>query len=424
MSGKEKPPTPTKPDAFRSQPCTPQNQIKRPCLDMSPATPEITLNSISAILRTELKPLSDNIVTLQNQVIELQTQVNSITDLNKRTDEIETHNAFLETELSHCKEEINELKEKNLSLETNSRRDNLRFINVSFDNNKTNCENAVCDLLQNVGIALLGADIVRAHLTGSPNQKTRTILVRFHHNKIRQMVFSKRKALKQKTGVIISEDFPLEIVQRRKVLFPILNEALQKMEKYKPRLIYDILYLAGKKYTASNLDSLPEELKPVNICTKENDGTIAFFNAGSPMSNFNPAKFQLNNVNYTSSEQCYFHQMCLHFGQNIKANEIMSTTNPAKAKALGEQVKSQNKDKWMEVCDNYMQLAVKAKFTQSSHHKSYLIATGLDNIVEASKDTYWGIGVALKDKKLWSKKEWLGQNRLGEILQTVRAELF
>ena len=54
----------------------------------------------------------------------------------------------------------------------------------------------------------------------------------------------------------------------------------------------------------------------------------------------------------------------------------------------------------------------------------FLIATGDTIIVEASKyDKEYGIELSLGDKKLWDRKQWKGNNLMGQALMKVRSEL-
>ena len=70
-----------------------------------------------------------------------------------------------------------------------------------------------------------------------------------------------------------------------------------------------------------------------------------------------------------------------------------------------------------------MKAALQAKFSLSESHKTYLIETGNDTLAEASRDSYWGIGLSLRDKQLWSRDKWSGENKLGILLEEVRHEL-
>ena len=51
------------------------------------------------------------------------------------------------------------------------------------------------------------------------------------------------------------------------------------------------------------------------------------------------------------------------------------------------------------------------------------MATGTTTIVEANKNSYFGIGLGLWDKQDWDMKKHKGQNVLGQELMALRDEL-
>lgn len=69
-----------------------------------------------------------------------------------------------------------------------------------------------------------------------------------------------------------------------------------------------------------------------------------------------------------------------------------------------------------------MKNIIHAKFSQNSHLRDLLFATGTKALIEATTDSYWG-AAALLGSKLLKNGKWTGLNVLGEVMGEVREEL-
>ncbi len=66
----------------------------------------------------------------------------------------------------------------------------------------------------------------------------------------------------------------------------------------------------------------------------------------------------------------------------------------------------------------------RAKYQQNPTLLAALLATSGTTLVEASPfDRVWGIGLGVNNPKALDRKNWRGQNLLGQILTTLRDEL-
>ena len=61
--------------------------------------------------------------------------------------------------------------------------------------------------------------------------------------------------------------------------------------------------ICGRKFTLNNLEQIPDQLNAFKCTSKSDDDTIGFFGAINPLSNFHPAPFSIDGVDYISSEQ-------------------------------------------------------------------------------------------------------------------------
>ena len=143
-------------------------------------------------------------------------------------------------------------------------------------------------------------------------------------------VWDKRKTLKDNfdgNRMILTEDFPMEWQDRRKMLWPIVKRA-REMKKpdgnfYRAFLRKDHLMLENRAYKVENVADLPIALQPATIYTPMNDEMVLFFTKNSPLSNHHRAGFTLGGVTYSCSEQYIMRQKCILAGDTQTADKVM-----------------------------------------------------------------------------------------------------
>src|SRR5262249_41436670 len=92
---------------------------------------------------------------------------------------------------------------------------------------------------------------------------------------------------------------------------------------------------------------------------------------------------------------------------------IRKAEKPVIAKSLAEKNKVAIRPDWDAIKDEVMERAVRRKFDLHEELRTLLLATGDEPIAEsAPHDYYWGVG-----------REGTGQNKLGKILERIRADL-
>jgi ribA/ribD-fused uncharacterized protein len=149
-----------------------------------------------------------------------------------------------------------------------------------------------------------------------------------------------------------------------------------------------------------------------------------FFQNSSPFSQFHPAKFTVNDIEYSCAEQYMMHQKAVLFHDPEIAAEILQATEPKVIKALGRKVRNFNQDVWEQNCRKIVHDGNYAKFSQNESLRSALFATEGTTLVEASPfDTIWGVGLSDSDPAIRDRQTWKGENRLGQILTEVRDRL-
>jgi ribA/ribD-fused uncharacterized protein len=104
------------------------------------------------------------------------------------------------------------------------------------------------------------------------------------------------------------------------------------------------------------------------------------------------------------------------------ADQILTSTNPAAVKKLGQSVQNFDEEQWKAHRKEIVLQGNLLKFTQNPDLKALLLATGDKILAEASPfDKVWGIGKKEADA-LANKDQW-GLNLLGVVLTEVRERL-
>lgn len=127
-------------------------------------------------------------------------------------------------------------------------------------------------------------------------------------------------------------------------------------------------------------------------------------------SNFSGHGVELDGAWWPTTEHYFQAQKFEDVAYQEKIRQAYSAKQAAE---LGRSRKVPLRPDWEQVKDDVMRQAVLKKFQTHKELRSLLLSTGEEEIVEnAPGDYYWGCG-----------KDGTGLNRLGKILQEVRAEL-
>jgi ribA/ribD-fused uncharacterized protein len=94
--------------------------------------------------------------------------------------------------------------------------------------------------------------------------------------------------------------------------------------------------------------------------------------------------------------------------------KIRQAAKPIIAKSLADKYRDDIRPDWDAVKDDVMDRAVRRKFELHAPLRALLLATGDEDIAEdgPNHDAYWGVG-----------RDGAGQNKLGRIIERIRAEL-
>lgn len=150
---------------------------------------------------------------------------------------------------------------------------------------------------------------------------------------------------------------------------------------------------------------------------------IHLFLAGF-LSQWHPARFVIDGVEYGCAEQWMMHRKALLFSDPAMAARIMAADQPFDQKRLGQAIASFDQAVWDQHKQSIVLAGNTAKFSHNAGLRKKLLATGSSILAEANpKDFIWGIGLAATDPNALNQAQWPGQNLLGQILMQVRSAL-
>lgn len=140
---------------------------------------------------------------------------------------------------------------------------------------------------------------------------------------------------------------------------------------------------------------------------------VRFYHSDQPwgaLSNFSPHAIFVGDRIWPTAEHFYQAQK---FAGTPNEETIRQCPTPMLAKRRAKDFESALRANWQNVKERVMLDGLRAKFTQHPDLREQLLGTGERQLVEHTRnDTYWGDG-----------GDGSGQNRLGELLMQVRAEL-
>jgi ribA/ribD-fused uncharacterized protein len=311
-------------------------------------------------------------------------------------------------------QELNALKTRIVQQEAQSRRNNLLFYGVPEQINESwqDCEKKIRSIMSN-SMGMQNVDSItfeRVHRLGMKNpHKSRPIIAKFCHFKAREAVWKLSHKLIS-TNYKLSEDFPIEILNERKTLYPIFKAAKTSNAVKSALLKVDKLHIDNRIYTTKNLNELPNELRPENLATKVTDKVVLFASKHSTLSNFySEYPIRIDGQLYCSTEQYYQSEKARFLGDDHSASKVMAESDPYKIHELGKRILNRNHGNWEPHARMTLLKANRAKFAQFDLAKQALMSTKNLPIGEATKDPTFGIGLHIRDPAALDYSNWTGK---------------
>lgn len=322
------------------------------------------------------------------------------------------------------------LKEQSTNLEIYSRKNNviLRGITEVKDENNSMCEETVRLFLKSKldieSVCVDAMQFQRCHrLRGRKNQHARDVIVRFRSLADKDIVWGAQSKLKM-TKYGMNEDFPREVANNRRKLYPIFNQARRVLPKRNVSLKGDKLNINGMIYTVSSLGRLQGVLHTSKFNEKSNDEVLVFGGVLSDyhrFSNWSPVQLTYKNVTFPTLEHAYMHTMATTFHDAEAAANILGAPDAQCAKQLSYSIQGFNATEWNDKKAGVMKELLRIKFSQGTEHLKQLLATGNKSLAETGKNSYYACGLSITDKDILDKSKWSGNN-LGLMLEEIRRE--
>ena len=267
------------------------------------------------------------------------------------------------------------------------------------------------------------ATIISTRRLGPYNEnKNRPISVMFDKRSDVEYLLRNKSFLPR--GVYVDREYSKDTEEKRRVLRPILKAARNMpMFQKKCKMVGDHLVLKGKRYDVDNLDELPEEINGFEVTSKQERNTLGFYGELNPFSNFHRSPFNLNGIDFHSSEQFIQYTKATHHKDSALATKILQCETALECKQLGKTIDTSSDNPYWEDCaKEKCKPGIVAKFQQNRPLLNTLLGTRDKRLMECSYDQLWGTGIPLHYDN-WLKSV-TDTGILGEILMEIRNESF
>lgn len=181
-------------------------------------------------------------------------------------------------------------------------------------------------------------------------------------------------------------------------------------------MVEDCLYIDGTLYTIENVCDVPFDISGLN--ENRNVSTVAFLGRLSPLSNFFPAPFSVDEEDFTCVEQYFQYQKAVKAKDEDACAAIMCSSDPLEIKRTGDAISTSPdiKKSWINSNIQIMTEALTHKFQQNQSSRNALLETNKRKLVEASYDRFWGCGKPLRNPDCMIASKWPGKNTIGSLL--------
>ena len=415
-----------------NSPLAPERR-RRKISQVEPSTPTDAPVTETQLSRMLTEALANALNPIHERLDEIQeSQSNSVEEashFHSTLSKITSENHALQKRINSIEHENMVLKQRVITLESHTRRNNLRFHGLAECKGE-NPEELVLEFLCNHNFPYDPRAIERAHRLGPPIAgNTRPIIVKFNHFKDRELVW---KALGH--GIFpppdnfrhVREDFPAEIEIDRSKLLRIARAASKTtmpgtQAPPRIRMVIDKLFINNQKITVNNMDSLPHNLKPATVFTPMNRDIAAFYTKNSPLSNHYPSTFKHKGEIFNCAEQFIMVEKARFCSDQRAVKAIMDEAEPVKQKALGKTLIDFDQNLWQASARDIILPGLISKFEQCASCKEMLLATGTRSIVEGNPhDTFFGVGVSIHSPAIWNPAMHKGKNVMGKMLVAIR----
>ena len=327
--------------------------------------------------------------------------------------------AYLEAKAQSLQKENKKLRDRVDLLENEKRATNLKIDGVQ-EAERENLSDIVLKLAAAIGVRCQPPDIDFVYRIGKArhDDRPRPILVHLKTQTVRDNIFYGRSKLRRNDDwkyVYVNDDVNESTRKKREDIRAV--SLLCHVKNVEHKLHNDSIVINGRKYTEHQIDLLPEGLKIEDAKTIPTDKGILFQSEHSFLSSFYEAPFVYEEKVHNTVEHGYNYVRATMGNRPDIARLIRSATTPQEAKRLGKLVPETEEFKNFK--KQLMEILQHEKYTQNPELQIRLVKTGDAKLLEATSDSYFGIGKHL-NIRLIRDLTWTGSNYLGKILENIR----
>ena len=184
--------------------------------------------------------------------------------------------------------------------------------------------------------------------------------------------------------------------------------------------------------TAGPNDTDDDHLKPKNSKrmlkndTKQAEKLVPFFGMGDTFSNHFTCVFKVKDQVYSSTEQFLFSEKMKSVSDITRYNRIMANNTARICRSIGHEVEwPGGVDTWRIFAKDCLYVANKAKYEQNDLLRKQLLSTYPATLVECNpRDIFWGIGIDKRNRDVYDRSKWRGENAMGVLLTNLRDEFY
>lgn len=212
----------------------------------------------------KISDMENSVSFISNKYDEINKQSSRIVDAEREIERNKRDNQELRNAIEDLKAVNGTLKENLIDLQCRSMRDNLIFTNIPYSD-KENTEEVITEFLD-AKLKLNHIRIERAHRLKGRHERRQNGIVQPPPIVVKFSFFKDREAVRRSGRLLagtrygIHEQFPEEIEQRRKQLYPLLRQA--KRDKKRAVLVKDKLFVEGAEVRpSSSTESRPSSTR-------------------------------------------------------------------------------------------------------------------------------------------------------------------
>lgn len=154
------------------------------------------------------------------------------------------------------------------------------------------------------------------------------------------------------------------------------------------------------------------------------EDVLFYYGRSHPLSNHHCAVFTVHGITFNCTEQMLMYSKAMLFQDKSAAGLILEADDPILQKRRGRAVRNYNDPHWKTKRAGILRAANFHKFNQNPHLKDFLLSTKGLELVEASPSDFdYGIGLGLRDPRIYERRYWRGNNMAGQSLMEVRERL-